>query len=148
LTQKNNECRRDYHYLVNISTRWSDNDVYGHVNNVVYYSYFDTVVNQYLIEEANLDIHTSKVVGFVVASSCEYRSPISYPDKIEVALRVNKLGNRSVEYGVGVFKAGVSPAIAAGTFTHVFVDRQSGDSTLIPKHIRQALERAFIEEVL
>lgn len=121
-----------------------DNDVYGHVNNVTYYSYFDTVANNYLIEQGGLDIHKAAVVGFVVASNCEYLAPIAYPEQIEVAFRVNKLGNKSVEYGIAIFKAGEPSASAHGTFTHVFVDRQSGESASIPVKIRQALELAVI----
>ena len=136
--------REDYSYFEAINTRWSDNDIYGHVNNVTYYSYFDTVVNSYLIKHANLDIHNDDVVGFVVNSSCDYFAPIAYPDEIEVGFRVNNLGNKSVEYGLAIFKQGETNVIACGTFTHVFVDRSSAKSVLIPKQIKTVLARILI----
>jgi len=138
----NNNLREHYHYLSAISTRWMDNDIYGHVNNVTYYSYFDTVANQYLIEHGGLDIQSAEVVGFVVSSSCDYRAPIAFPDKIEAGFRVNKLGNKSVEYGIAIFQEDQPEAAAQGTFTHVFVNRKSGRSVAIPAAIRAALELA------
>ena len=134
--------RTDYFYFESLTTRWSDNDVYGHINNVTYYSYFDTVANNYLIKNGHLDIHTDDVVGFVVHSSCDYFSPIAYPQSIEVGFRVNKLGNKSVEYGMAIFKNNAPDAVACGTFTHVFVSRSNGGSVAIPSEIRAALERA------
>jgi acyl-CoA thioester hydrolase len=122
-----------------ITTRWSDNDVYGHVNNVVYYSYFDTVANQYLIEEGGLDIEQSKEIAFVVNSSCDYFSPVAYPSALEGGLSVEHLGNSSVRYRIGIFEAGASEASAAGTFTHVFVTRATQKSCPIPDSIRSAL---------
>ena len=133
--------RSHYGYLLDLTTRWMDNDIYGHVNNVTYYSYFDTVVNQYLIEHGDLSIHTAEVVGFVVASSCQYRSPIAFPEVLQGALRVEKLGRSSVQYGLAIFKQGEPLASAYGTFTHVFVDRACSRSVPIPARIRQALER-------
>ena len=133
--------RSHYGYFLDLTTRWMDNDIYGHVNNVTYYSYFDTVVNQYLIEHGDLSIHTAEVVGFVVASSCQYRSPIAFPEMLQGALRVEKLGRSSVQYGLAIFKQGEPLASAYGTFTHVFVDRASSRSVPIPARIRQALER-------
>jgi acyl-CoA thioester hydrolase len=137
----NSDQRDNYKYFTDITTRWMDNDIYGHVNNVVYYSYFDSVANKFLIEEGGLDIHRAEVIGFVVASSCQYRSPIAYPDKIDAGFRVNKLGNSSVEYGIAIFKQGAETASAVGTFTHVFVDRASDKSVAIPAQIRNALEK-------
>ena len=134
----------DYVYFSPISTRWMDNDIYGHVNNVTYYSYFDTVANDYLMRKGGLDIQTAEVVGFVVASSCQYNSPIAFPDKIEAGFRVNKLGNRSVEYGVAIFREGDETAAACGTFTHVFVNRKSNLAVAIPDTIRTALEAAMV----
>jgi len=142
---KEQASRENYFYFKSITTRWADNDIYGHVNNVAYYSYFDTVANCYLIEEGGLDIHNAQDVGFVVASSCEYYSPISYPQSLEVAFRVNRLGSKSVEYGLAIFKQNDPEACASGTFTHVFVNRESGKSTSIPGKIRQALTLALIE---
>lgn len=133
--------RADYGFFLPITTRWMDNDLYGHVNNVTYYSYFDTVANTYLIEAGGLDIHHGDTIGFVVSSQCQYHSAIAYPDKIEGALRVNRLGNSSVEYGIGIFREGEPQVCASGTFTHVFVNRDSQRPTPIPEPIRRALER-------
>jgi len=136
--------RSDYKCFYPINTRWSDNDVYGHVNNVIYYSYFDTAANRYLIEEGGLDIGDGKIVGFVVNSGCEYHAPISYPEPIEAGLRVEKLGNSSVRYGIAIFKDGVERAVAHGHFVHVFVDRQANKSVSIPETLREALARITV----
>ena len=136
--------RSAYHFFAPITTRWSDNDIYGHVNNVVYYSYFDSVANLYLIEVAGLKIHTDAIVGFVVASGCNYHAPVAYPDKLEGGLRVNKLSGSSVEYGVAIFRAGEDMATADGFFTHVFVDRAAGKPVRIPENIRAALNKICI----
>ena len=136
--------RANYCYFKEISTRWMDNDIYGHVNNVTYYSYFDTVANSYLIERGGLDIQNSTSVGYVVASNCDYHAPIAFPQKVTAAFRVNKLGNKSVEYGLAIFNDQQKEACATGSFTHVFVDRASGKSIEIPEKIRQALELASI----
>jgi len=140
----NSDQRSSYNYFADITTRWMDNDIYGHVNNVVYYSYFDSVANKFLIEEGGLDIHSAEIIGFVVASSCQYKSPIAYPDKIEAGLTVNKLGNSSVEYAIAIFKQGAESASAVGTFTHVFVNRATDKSVPIPPTIRAALETLFV----
>lgn len=132
--------RTDYRHFQSITTRWHDNDIYGHVNNVTYYSFFDSAVNTYLIERGGLDIHEGGVVGFVVSSSCDYFASIAYPDLIDVGLRVAKLGNSSVQYELAVFKAGESEACAAGRFVHVFVDRESNQPVSIPEGLRAALE--------
>ena len=134
--------RKQYHALFPMGTRWMDNDIYGHVNNVTYYSYFDTAANQFLIEQAGLDIQSAKVVGFVVASQCEYLMPIAHPQQLEIGFRVNRLGRSSVEYGMAVFVAGEDNAAAHGTFTHVFVDRERGKSVPIPEKIKAALHAA------
>jgi len=140
MTSKRKGARADYFYYVPITTRWSDNDIYGHVNNVVYYSYFDTTANNFLIHEAGLDIHQDGVVGFVVNSGCDYYAPIAYPDELEGGLRINKLGNRSVEYGIAVFKKGKDTPVAEGHFVHVFVDQSSNDAVEIPTKIKSAFE--------
>jgi acyl-CoA thioester hydrolase len=132
--------RSGYNYFSDITTRWMDNDIYGHVNNVVYYSYFDSIANQYLIEKGGLDIHSAEIVGFVVASNCVYKSPVAYPELLEAGFRVNRLGNSSVEYAIGIFKKGEQITSAQGTFTHVFVDRKTDKSVAIPERIRAALE--------
>lgn len=136
--------RSDYQYLQPITTRWHDNDLYGHVNNVTYYSYFDSAVNTYLIEQGGLDIHHGNVVGFVVSSACDYFASIAFPDRIEIGLRVGKLGNSSVQYELAVFKEGVEQACAAGRFVHVFVDRASNRPVSIPEALRSALARLQI----
>ena len=139
--------RAAYSYFCALTTRWMDNDIYGHVNNVAYYSYFDTVANQYLIEEGGLDIHSAKVVGFVVASSCQYLKPIAYPEQIDLGFRVNRLGNSSAEYGIAIFKKESEFAVAYGSFTHVFVHQHTGKATAIPATIRTALEKVLVNDV-
>ncbi len=133
--------RKDFLYFHPIATRWMDNDVYGHINNVTYYSYFDTTVNRYLIDVAGFDIHNAPVVGYVVHSTCNYMTSIAFPDSLEIGLRVNKLGNSSVTYGLGVFKKGEDTLCAYGEFVHVFVDRMENKSVSIPDKIRSALEK-------
>lgn len=133
--------RRDYRVFYPIATRWEDNDVYGHVNNVVYYSYFDTAANRYLIEEGGLDIANAATVGYVVNSGCAYHAPIAHPENIEAGLRVDRLGNSSVQYGIAIFREGETQAAAHGHFVHVFVDRATDKSVPIPGPMRAALER-------
>ncbi len=142
----NAELRRDdFRYLDPIATRWMDNDVYRHVNNVVYYSYFDTCANNYLIREAGLDIEHSPVIGFIVHSECDYFRPIVHPARLEIALRVNRLGRSSVEYGLGVYSEGEEKPHAVGAMVHVFVDRASESSAPIPEPLRVALARLLVE---
>jgi acyl-CoA thioester hydrolase len=136
--------RADYKVFYPINTRWSDNDIYGHVNNVVYYSYFDTAANRYLIEEGGLDISNGEIVGFVVNSGCQYHAPISYPEPIEAGVRVDRLGNSSVQYGIAIFKDGVDEAVAHGHFVHVFVDRAANKSIAIPAPLKDALARITV----
>ncbi|WP_313043425.1 thioesterase family protein [Pseudomonas sp.] len=136
--------RDDYRHFQPITTRWHDNDAYGHVNNVTYYSFFDTAVNTYLIEQGGLDIHDGEVVGFVVSSACDYFASIAFPECIEVGLRVGKLGNSSVQYELAVFKAGEQEACAAGRFVHVFVDRASNQPVPIPGMLREAMQRLLV----
>lgn len=133
--------RADYKVFYPISTRWSDNDIYGHVNNVTYYSYFDTAANRYLIEEGGLDIGDSSIVGYVVSSGCEYHAPITYPEPVEAGLRVDRLGNSSVQYGLAIFRQGGDEAVAHGHFVHVFVNRAENKSVPIPESLRTALEK-------
>ena len=136
--------RADYLHFQPIITRWHDNDVYGHVNNVTYYSFFDTAVNTYLIEQGGLDIHGGEVVGFVVSSACDYFASIAFPERIDIGLRVGKLGNSSVQYELAVFKAGEEEACAAGRFVHVFVDRGSNRPVAIAGLLREALQRLVV----
>jgi len=127
----------DYRWSCDITTRWSDNDLYGHVNNVVYYSYFDTAANTFLIAHG-LDIHAGSVIGLVVESQCNYHAPVAFPTPLRAGVRVDKLGNRAVTYGIGIF-AGDTLA-ASGHFVHVFVDRATRTPTPIPATLRAALE--------
>ncbi|MGE2729538.1 acyl-CoA thioesterase [Mycolicibacterium vaccae] len=141
------QTRADYRYFLPITTRWMDNDLYGHVNNVTYYSYFDTVANHFLITEGGLDIHTGPVIGLVVESACSYRAPVAYPDELSAGLRVDKLGNRSVTYGIAIFRDGQvtdDPAVAQGHFVHVFVDRADRRAVAIPDQVRAALQRLVV----
>jgi len=133
--------RNNYFYFSSLPTRWIDNDLYGHVNNAVYYQYFDTVANEYLIDNGGLDI-SADVVAFIVASSCEYFAPISHPAVLDVGFRVNRLGRSSVEYGLAIFISDSDEIAASGTFTHAFVSRAQGRSVPIPDKIRKALEAA------
>jgi len=131
--------RRAYRHFRAIATRWMDNDVYGHVNNVVYYSYFDTVVNQYLIEAAELDIERGPVIGLVVETHCNYFSPITFPDTVHAGLRVARLGSSSVRYEVGLFRNDDDLASAQGHFVHVYVDRANRRPVVLPDGFRTAL---------
>ncbi|HXF16579.1 MAG TPA: thioesterase family protein [Burkholderiales bacterium] len=135
------ELRHTYRHFQAIPTRWADNDVYGHVNNVVYYSYFDTVVNQYLIEQRVLDVPTSTVIGLVVETQCEYFAPLSFPDVVHAGLRVAKLGNSSVRYEIGLFRNDENEASAQGYFVHVYVDRASRNPIAVPSGMRLVLQK-------
>ena len=135
------ESRVSYPYFLDIPTRWMDNDVYGHVNNVVYYSYFDTVVNSHLIASGVLDIRHSSVIGLVVESKCTFQKELTYPEVVEAGLRVGRLGNSSVRYEVGLFKSGDQSPAATGYFVHVYVDRETRKPVPLPKDMRAALEK-------
>jgi acyl-CoA thioester hydrolase len=138
------EHRSDYRHFQRIPTRWMDNDVYGHVNNVVYYSYFDTVVNQYLVEQGVLDIERSPVIGLVVETSCQYFAPITFPDAVNAGLRVARLGSSSVRYEVGIFRNDEAETAAKGHFIHVYVDRETRRPAALPSQLRAALERIAV----
>lgn len=140
-----NETRGRFVHFLAIPTRWMDNDVYGHVNNVVYYSYFDTVINEYLISAGGLDIAGSPVIGIAAESMCRFRHELTFPEVIEAGLRVGHLGKSSVRYEIGLFSAGEEEAAAAGYFVHVFVDRASHKPHSIPASIRAALERLLTD---
>ena len=137
--------RADYPYFQRITTRWKDNDVYGHVNNVEYYSYFDTVINTLLIREAGLDIHAGDTIGVCAESHCRFTDSLAFPDAVDAGLRIARLGNSSVRYEVGIFKNDEADASAAGHFIHVFVDRQTNKPAGIPKRIRDAFETILVE---
>jgi acyl-CoA thioester hydrolase len=132
--------RADYPHFLAIPTRWMDNDLYGHVNNVVYYSYFDTVVHRYLIDPGGLDIHKGTVVGIVAETQCRFFKSFTYPELVDAGLRVGRLGNSSVRYEIGLFGE-EDTARAEGHFVHVFVDRASNKPVPIPPGIRAALQR-------
>ncbi len=137
--------RRDaYRWFCPITTRWHDNDIYGHVNNVTYYSYFDTAANQFLIREGGLDVHGGDVIGLVVESACQYHAPIAYPTPLTAMVRVDRLGGRAVTYGIAIFvddgaTDARDQAVAHGHFVHVFVDRATRRPVAIPPRLRDAL---------
>ena len=131
--------RSAYKVWREIGTRWADNDAYGHVNNVVYYGWFDTAVNAWLIEGGLLDIHAGDPIGLVVETGCRYASPLEFPQNIEVGLAVATLGRSSVTYHLGVFAAGAEEAAAEGLFTHVYVDRASRRPADMPPAWRERL---------
>ncbi|WP_197337446.1 acyl-CoA thioesterase [Ralstonia solanacearum] len=134
------QTRDDCRHFHTITTRWMDNDVYGHVNNVVYYSYFDTVVNAYLIGQGVLDPQTSGTIGLVVETQCNYFAPLSFPEPVTAGLRVARLGNASVRYEVGLFGGDAREVAAQGHFIHVYVDRHTRRPVPLPPALRAALE--------
>jgi len=138
-------ARPGYAHVQPIPTRWADNDVYGHVNNVQYYAFFDTAINAWLIREGGLDIHAGEVIGLCAESHCAYKAAVAFPDVVEAALRVGHLGRSSVRYEIGLFRAGSDEPIAEGWFVHVFVDRAERRPTPIPPPLREALERLIVE---
>jgi acyl-CoA thioester hydrolase len=140
------ETKDRYLHFLTVPTRWMDNDVYGHVNNVVYYSYFDTVVNGYLISSGALDIEKSPVIGLVVETQCRFFKPITFPDAVHAGLRVARLGNSSVRYEIGIFRNDEETAAAQGHFVHVYVDREGRRPTTLPPEMRAALERILARE--
>ena len=133
--------RADYRWFLPIPTRWMDNDVYGHVNNVVYYSYFDTVVNKMLITEGLLDIEHSPTIGLCVESHCAFAAPLAFPETIEAALRIGRLGTSSVRYEIGLFRDQIETPAATGHFVHVFVDRATRRPVPLDERARSILGR-------
>ena len=133
--------RESYRHFHRITTRWMDNDAYGHVNNVVYYSWFDTVVNEYLVRQGVLDIAGGQVIGLVVETQCRYFTELAFPQPVDLGLRIGRLGNSSVRYEIGVFAEGEPGASAQGHFIHVYVDRATRRPTSLPAPLRAALER-------
>jgi acyl-CoA thioester hydrolase len=130
----------EYPHRLAIPTRWHDNDVYGHVNNVEYYAYFDTVINAYLIREGGLDIHAGSVIGLCAESHCEFRAPLAFPETVTAGLRVGQLGRSSVRYEIALFGEGSGEPAATGWFVHVFVERDTRRPAEIPERMRAALE--------
>jgi acyl-CoA thioester hydrolase len=140
-------ARSQFAHVLPIPTRWKDNDVYGHVNNVEYYSYFDTVINAWLIREGGLDIHEGPVIGVCAESHCRFHDGFEFPETIEAHLRVGKLGRSSVTYELGLFREGAEVPAATGWFVHVFIDRATRRSVEIPPALRAALRRLVVGEV-
>src|SRR3954451_6347657 len=146
MTRPKPELRHTYRHFQAIPTRWADNDVYGHVNNVVYYSYFDTVVNEYLIRSGVLDIQRSPVIGLVVETQCWFFKPLTFPDTANAGLRVARLGRSSVRYEIGLFRNDDDTAAAQGHFVHVYVERETRKSTALPPEMRAALGKLLVSE--
>lgn len=132
--------RQDFPFFRSIQTRWMDNDVYGHVNNVVYYSFFDTAVNGHLLEEGVLDYGASPVFGVVAETRCRFFKELAFPDLVEAGMRIVRLGNSGVTYEIGLFRAGDSEAAAFGHFVHVYVDRATRRPTRIPDAVRAVMQ--------
>jgi acyl-CoA thioester hydrolase len=136
--------RADFPHFLAIPTRWADNDIYGHVNNVVYYAYFDTVINEYLIRRGGLDIARGAVIGITPETRCNFLAELTFPEVIEAGLRVRRLGKSSVTYEIGLFKAGRGAPAAFGHFVHVFVARATMRPTAMPAGIRACLEALVV----
>lgn len=132
--------RADYCAFLSIDTRWMDNDAYGHVNNVVYYSFFDTAVNRWLIEQGVLDIAHSPAIGLVVETQCRYTAPLTFPDRVTAGLRVAHLGTSSVRYEIALFRNDEDAAVASGHFVHVYVDRATRKTVEMPAEVRRVLD--------
>ncbi len=138
------EAVADYPHVLAITTRWKDNDVYGHVNNVEYYSYFDTVINEYLISAGGLDIHAGPVVALCAESHCAFKAALAFPDTVHAGLRVRRLGHSGVTYEIALFGADGTQLAAEGWFVHVFVDRATRRPAGVPDGVRAALERLVV----
>lgn len=136
--------RADYAHVAAVPTRWADNDVYGHVNNVQYYAVFDTVINAWLVREGGLDIHRGAAIGLCAESHCRFLAPVEFPQVIHAALRVGHLGTASVRYELALFAGDAAEPAAVGEFVHVFVDRDTRRATPIPDPVRAALERLVV----
>ncbi|TXT39425.1 MAG: acyl-CoA thioester hydrolase [Comamonadaceae bacterium] len=140
LTKPQPESRSAYRNFQSITTRWMDNDVYGHINNVVYYSWFDTAVNSYLIQQGVLDIEHGDTIGLVIETQCNYFASLAFPQRVEAGIRVAHIGNSSVRYEVGLFAQGEHRSAAKGHFVHVYVDRQSRRPVPLSEPFRRILE--------
>jgi len=139
-------ARDAYPHFQPITTRWKDNDLYGHVNNVEYYSYFDSVINAYLIRAGGLDIHAGAVIGVCAESHCKYLDSLAFPDTVDAGLRVARIGRSSVRYEIGLFRTGSDAPAADGWFVHVFVDRATRRPVELPAPLRAALERLLVPQ--
>ena len=138
------ERRAHYKHHRRIPTRWRDNDVYHHINNVIYYEFFDTVINGYLMEAGGLDYGGGDIVGFAVETHCQFLKPVRFPEVVEAGLRVTKIGNSSVRYEIGIFKQGDEEPAAVGYFVHVFVDRLTREPMRISGRLREAMEALLV----
>ncbi len=138
--------RSDYRHFSTVTTRWEDNDIYGHVNNVVYYSYFDTAVNRYLIGAGALDIHHGSVIGLVIETHCNYFAPLAFPQDVEAGIAVSRIGKSSVRYQIGLFAPGEPLTAAAGHFVHVYVDRATRRPVELPAPLRAALQALTLSD--
>jgi acyl-CoA thioester hydrolase len=142
--RKSPPVRADYRHCARITTRWYDNDVYRHINNTVYYSFFDTVIGEYLVREGGLDPEAGEVIGLAVETHCEFHRPVAFPHVVEAWLRVGRLGTSSVRYEIGIFVEGEEGCAAHGHFVHVFVNRADNRPAPLPPAIRTALERLLV----
>jgi acyl-CoA thioester hydrolase len=140
------ERREDYRHFMQIPTRWIDNDIYAHVNNAVYYTYFDTIINHYLIEEGGLDPRQGDVIGFAVETFCRFLAPISFPDVLDVGLRIGKLGDSSIRYELAIFIEDRVEPCAVGHFVHVFVNRHTQRPQAIRGKLRDAMTRLLVDK--
>jgi acyl-CoA thioester hydrolase len=139
--------RTDYRWFTDISTRWADNDIYGHINNVVYYAFFDTAVNQFLIKSKVLDIHSGEQIGLVIETGCNYFAPLAFPEPIVAGIRVTKLGSSSVRYEVALFANDAEIAAAQGHFIHVYVNKVTRRPEPLHSSLRSCLSSIFVEPV-
>lgn len=136
--------RDQFKFFLDIQTRWADNDIYGHVNNVTYYSYFDTAANALLIQKTGFNIHQSQSIGLVVDSACSFFQELSFPEIIQVGVSIGKIGNTSLRYELAIFKQGQEQASAQGHFVHVFVDRETRKTVPISESTRDVLEKFLL----
>ena len=137
--------RADYRWFLSLPTRWLDNDAYGHVNNVTYYSFFDTAVARFLLANGVLDLSNSTVVGLVVETACRYATPVAFPDEVTCGLRCGRLGASSIRYEIGLFRNAEDPACAEGHFVHVYVERARQDRAVpLPAALRDAAQRLLM----
>jgi acyl-CoA thioester hydrolase len=140
MSERKRPGRAEYRHFLEIPTRWGDNDAYAHINNTVYYSFFDTVVSRFLLDSGAIDLKSSEVIGVVVETGCRYFAPVSYPDLVTAGLRVARIGNTSIRYEIGIFRNGEEQASAEGHFIHVYVDRETQTRpTPLPQALREAV---------
>ncbi|MBW8760190.1 MAG: acyl-CoA thioesterase [Burkholderiales bacterium] len=145
-TRRGPEPRAAYAAWRSITTRWMDNDVYGHVNNVVYYSFFDTAVNGLLMDAGVLDLHQGEVVGLVVQTQCDYFAPIAFPQPVAAGVRVARLGRSSVRYEIGLYAGDAPECAAAGHFVHVYVDRATRRPVPLPEPLKAVLQSWKVDQ--